>query len=607
MKPEVPRLVFLYLLTLTLFGLSSLACTGAVGGSSGSVEPDNPGNPDYPDEPADAEVPNNPANPNFVPPRYSCDEKATPKQQPLRRLTRGQFLNTINDVVSEIAGASAAEALKAVAPQLDKFPTDKYTSEHNKGRDGFLRADMEVSQLHADVHVDIAIALGKALTDTPAKRTAVFGACATDTNATNDGSCVDDFIRKVGPVILRSPVLDADVAFFRKAMRGTTASPEALADVMALLFSSPRVLYLVESQSPVDRLPGIELASRLSYQLWDAPPDKALRDAAARGELDTQEAYRAQIERLIESPRAAATMERFVDQWFSLYTAPDLTSALGIADYKSLVGDAAPTKSATDGMREDVMGLVRSIFDEKRPMMDLLTDRRVYTKDPFVNKLYGTTPGSPSLPASELRAGLVTRPAFVASGDYSTHPILKGVRLYRQVLCQHMGDPPAEVFDNLQAAPPPTGPMSSRREAEEITKPAGCQGCHRVLNPLGFPTENFDSLGRERNDERIFDKTGKLVATVPVNTSIVAEMEGSGEITINGPVDLVKTISRTRMIESCFSAQYFRYTFGKIAEDPEADGCALAALEQTARKGGSLQDLIITLAESEAFAHRGVD
>jgi hypothetical protein len=169
-----------------------------------------------------------------------------------------------------------------------------------------------------------------------------------------------------------------------------------------------------------------------------------------------------------------------------------------------------------------------------------------------------------------------------------------------------MGDPPADVFDTIEATKP-TGPMSSRVEAETLTRPSGCMGCHAVLNPLGFPTENFDSIGRERTEERVFDKAGNLVETVPVNASIQTEMEGSGEITINGPVDLVKAIAKSRMIESCFSAQYFRYTFGKITEDAETDGCLLAALEETARKGGTLQDLVITMAESQAFAHRKVD
>ncbi|MDZ4695763.1 MAG: DUF1592 domain-containing protein [Deltaproteobacteria bacterium] len=611
MQPVVRRVS--RFLALSAVGLLFPACTGSIDGARGPGDPNNPNlsgvggtdplNPGFPDNP---EVPNNPDNPNFVPPRFTCDEKAVSKQQPLRRLTRGQFINTITDVVTEVAGGNAADALKAIGPQLDKFPPDKYTSEHNKGRDGYLRADMDVSQLHADVHMDIAIALGRAMTDTPAERTALLGGCATDASTANDTTCVDDFIRKTGPVILRSPITDADVTFYRKALRGTTASQEAVADVVALLFASPRVLFQIESQSATEPLPANELATRLSYHLWDAPPDKDLRAAVSSGDLNTPEGYRAQIERLLASPRAAGGMERFVEQWFSLYTAPDLTSALGFADYKALVGDSAPTKTATNGMREDVVGLVRSIFDEKRPMTDLLTDRRVYTQDPFVNKIYGTTPGTPSAPESELRAGLITRPAFVASGDYSTHPILKGVRLYKQVLCQHIGDPPADVFDTIEATKP-TGPMSSRVEAETLTKPSGCMGCHRVLNPLGFPTENFDSLGRERSEERVFDKMGKLVETVPVNASILTEMEGSGELTINGPVDLLKAIGKSRMIESCFSAQYFRYTFGKTAEDPEADGCLLAALEETARKGGSLQDLVITMAESQAFAHRKVD
>lgn len=545
-------------------------------------------------------------------PAYTCNGKDSTKQKPLRRLSRLQLNNSVSDVVTFLMGYNAAAVLSSAKVALDKLPPDKYTSVRNKGRDGFSTADHEVTQQHADVHVALAIALGAAMNDTEAKRSVLWGNCATDTSTANDVTCVDTFLKEKAPRILRSPLTESDVSFYRSAMRGTVANQDALSDVIALLFASPRFFFQVESQTKTDRLPNAELASRLAYQIWDAPPDQELLAAAADGSLSTSDGYLKQVDRLLASPKATATMKRFYTEWFSLYLAPNLSAGLRLADYKTLVGNDKPTEAATAAMVDDVLNMVGDIFSSDRPMIDFLIDRKVYSAEPYLSSVYGLSApadgsSAPREPNSSARVGLITRPAFLAYGDYSSHPILKGVRLRTALLCQLLPPAPADAIAIAEATKLPEGPTSQRTAATVLTSPPGCTGCHAQFNPLGFATENFDSLGRERSKELIVSADGKITGELPIDTNIVPNVDDQDTKMVSGAEGVMQSIVRSRRVEACFSAQYFRFSLGMIEEDESTDGCVLAELEKKARAGASIKEIVRTFVQSSAFTQRTVD
>jgi hypothetical protein len=553
-----------------------------------------------------------PKSSDYRAPAYSCNGKDSTKQKPLRRLSRLQLANSVTDVVTFLMGNNAASVLSSVKGSLDKLPPDKYTSVRNKGRDGFSTADHEVTQQHADVQISLAISLGAAMNDSEAKRAALWGSCATDATTANDVTCVDAFLKEKAPRILRSPLTDADVSFYRSALRGTVASQEALADVITLLFASPRFFFQVESQTKTDRLPNSELASRLAYQIWDSPPDQALLAAAADGSIATTDGYLKQVDRLLASPKATTTMKRFYTEWFSLYLAPNLNAGLRLADYKTLVGNDKPTDGATAAMVDDVLNMVGDIFSADRPMIDFLTDHKVYSTEPYLSSVYGLsapTDGStgPREPKSSARVGLITRPAFLAYGDYSSHPILKGVRLRTALLCQLLPPAPADAIAKAEATKLPDGPNSQRTAATVLTSPPGCLGCHAQFNPLGFATENFDSLGRERSKELVVGADGKVMGELPIDTSIVPNVDEQDTKMVSGAEGLMQSIVRSRRVEACFSAQYFRFSLGIVEEDEATDGCVLAELEKKARAGASIKEIVRTFVQSSAFTQRTVD
>ena len=186
---------------------------------------------------------------------------------------------------------------------------------------------------------------------TSARLGTVVGSCATDTNTSNDASCLDAFIRKFGARALRRPLATDEVDFYKRAYgTSTAASAASYADLIGVFLTAPEFLYFVEhgdkavaGQSNVYELTAYELASRLSYQLWDTAPDDPLLIAAADGSLMTDATYRAQIARLLADPRAQPTLDAFFADWTKVDDLPAWTPRTRIRCSRASRGPISPT------------------------------------------------------------------------------------------------------------------------------------------------------------------------------------------------------------------------------------------------------------------------
>jgi hypothetical protein len=545
-----------------------------------------------------------------APLRYQCDQTAGPLlDEPLRRLTRAQWVRGVDALISAMAQTEAPAILTALAANKAAFPNDRYVSKINKGHDGFQRADSLLSQQHADAQYSFAQKLGAEFTSTLARRTRVFGACATDASTTNDIACVETFIRRWGPQILRRPITDADVTFYRRAMQGTEASAAALVDVVAVLFASPNAFFVIEggaSDLPNANLNAHELAVRLALQLTDAPPDDLLWQSAESGSILTEIGFQTQVDRLLALPASKNTIRDFYTGWFQLHRAPDLTTSLTFPNYAALVGAQTLTTATTAAMVEDVLGAVNASIEMSRPNASVLTDKLVYTQNPEIASLYGVPTwngmGTPPTP-SVRRAGLLTRIAFLATGDVSSHPILKGVRLRTALLCDGLGEAPPNA--NAEAALTPlTGMETEREKTVAMTERGGCANCHTsLINPLGFATESFDSLGRERTQERIFNTQGQVVAQRAPQTHTIPYVNLTDTRPVADAVELTARIVESKKFESCFATQYFRFSFGKTQETAR-DQCFLSRIETLARSGASIKEVAKAVVMAPEFKRR---
>ena len=549
-------------------------------------------------------------------PSFVCDAAARPPAATLRRLTMSQYRNTLADFVAFAAGnaSEAAAVLAELSGALGRLPQDRRepTSEDLHG--SYRRLDQSLQQLHVDSFYDLGVAASAALT-TPARLGDVVGPCATDQDAGNDAACVTEAIRRLGARALRRP-LDADEVSFYESVYGANKapSPAAYADVLGVLLNAPQMLYFVEhgasevaGKAGVFELSGYELASRLSYQLWQTAPDGELLAHAADGSLLDAMSYRTQVARLLADTRARGALDEFFADFAKVEELPALDAKNNDVVFKAFAGSQLPSAKLRQDMIDDVLGLF-GYYTWQKPsgLASLFQSELSFAKNPELAGVptWDGVAVPPAFPAGQ-RPGLLTRALFLSTGSPNTRPIMKGVFIRKNILCDGIPPPPP----GANAKPPELQPgMTTRETVEELTQMQGtvCTGCHLTLiNSLGFATENFDALGRYRTEQRFFDADGNPAGSKPVTTSGVPHVTDA-DATVAGAAELMQQIVASGKVEACLSRNFFRYTFARW-EDPNVDGCALESMRQSLENGGSIVDLVMAATLDGSFRQRAFE
>jgi hypothetical protein len=182
------------------------------------------------------------------------------------------------------------------------------------------------------------------------------------------------------------------------------------------------------------------------------------------------------------------------------------------------------------------------------------------------------------------------------------------VFIRRNILCDDIPPPPP----GANAKPPDLGPnMTTRESVAAITEMPGtiCAGCHAsIINPLGYATESFDSLGRFRTAQRLFDASGNQTGTKPIDTAVVPQVNLGDTTPAATPADLMSLVAGSGKVEACLARSFFRFTYGRW-EDPTVDGCALEDARQVLigggnGGGGTITDLLRAAVTSAEFKRR---
>jgi hypothetical protein len=552
---------------------------------------------------------------------FECDPSLVPDEVPLRRLTKVQYDNTVRDLLRWALPGEADAVAQAVAPLVAAVPDDSRQAPEGIHHGGFSRLDQSVHQEHIDTTYAVGKAVGEALTSSPARLAEVVGDCAVDGDVGNDEACVDEFIGRFGQRAHRRPLTDDERTFYRGVFDGDGITqgmePAAFADVLAVMLASPQLLYMVEHGDVAveDRpdtyaLAPYELASRLSYHLWQTMPDDELLAAAQSGAIATDEGYRAQVDRLFADPRTRVAMAEFYRQWLWLDDLPPMDGLVGNPRFDAFAGGFVPEPDTHEHMVQEVLAMLEHYtFDTEGTLADVMLSERSFATTPDLAELYGVAPWTggepPALPEGQ-RVGLLSRAALVASGTTNTRPIMKGVFIRTSLLCQSIPPPPP----NANANPPAPEPDRSTREVvEQLTEQPGsaCAGCHQsLINPLGYATESFDALGRFRTEQALFDETGERTGTRPVDTSSIPQVVPGDTTPSEGAADLARLMVDSGELQQCVARQYLRFSFGRPEHD-ERDGCALQELTTRLSEGAPLAEVLRAIALRPEFKQRVID
>ena len=319
-----------------------------------------------------------------------------------------------------------------------------------------------------------------------------------------------DFVEGMGSWIMRGPLDEREVTNY-SGIATTVASAggsyeEAVGYMLEAMLQSPRFIYRVEYQigdgsaMPVN---SYELASRISYTIWGAPPDAELMKAAENGDLFDAEFLRGQAERMLNDPRAVARSAEFVTEWLNLNRLTSLQpNAERFPHWESGLGA---------DMREETLAFFKKlVWEERRPLAELLNAQFTYLT-PRLARHYGLElkeAGGPvtkqgpvwyDLGAVPSRGGLLTQGSILTIGGDDASMVTRGLFVLHDLLRGTVKDPPP----GLDTTPVPSEPgISQRHISEDRIKNVACGGCHSRFEPLAFGLEKFDGLGSFReNDE----------------------------------------------------------------------------------------------------------
>lgn len=284
---------------------------------------------------------------------------------------------------------------------------------------------------------------------------------------------------------------------------------DALKDTLSVVLTSPMFLYLAEeSDSTQSRdLSGRELAVRLSYFLWSAPPDKTLRDLGENGDLLKPEVLSAQADRLMNDPRSQEFVHALTHQWLGL----ERLDFFQVNQQKHPRFDNATRLAA----RQEIYETVSYLFQHNEPINHLLKADYVIVNGLLANfyGIEGVTGDEfqkVSIPSSSPRGGLLGMSAvhlMGSNGDVS-NPVERGAWVLRKLL----HDPPPPAPANVPQLARLAGMVLTTRERVVAhQEEPQCASCHRKIDPIGFGLENFDAVGIWRTEDTFIpqDDNGK--------------------------------------------------------------------------------------------------
>lgn len=539
---------------------------------------------------------------------FHCEAGAEKEADVWRRLSNLQYRNTLRDLVAASVGTAEVSAVMvALTPALDALPVEARPRIEEDLRGTYRRLEQSVYQSHVEAWYALSLAAAGQLTQTRLLPTLV-GNCVNVSSGVE--VCVRNFVSRFGRHVLRRPLDTTEVDLYSGFYGAFSAhSREAYANVVAGLLNSPYFLYLIEhgagdSLATRADLSAHELAARLSYHFWNSMPDAQLMAAADDGSLLTDSVYRAQVERLFNHTRTRATVREFYREWLKLENLEPLALENSLTNYQVFAGNNLPSPTLHTDMQNEVLDLLDyGTWSGGFRFTDFFTSQLLFPSTPELAAIYAVpvqAPGVGVLAPAASRPGLLTRAALVATRGVNTRPIMKGVFIRENMLCDEIPPPP----DNATANLPELSPLlTTREQVAAITEQAGtsCSFCHlNLINGLGFPTESFDSLGRLREHEMLLDQQGNLLGWGALDLRAAPVVTAGSNAVVNSPAELMNELIGSGKLEACFARHYFRFTFARW-EDEQRDGCELETLRSAAANSTSVSDMLKAVALTPTF------
>jgi hypothetical protein len=339
--------------------------------------------------------------------------------------------------------------------------------------------------------------------DLPARK-AEASALKVEVTPADAAKDAERLLRRFVQLAYRRAVTPAEETRFlpviQNALKTGSSFAEAMVTGYTAVLSSPGFLYLQDRPGPLeDRA----LAERLSYFLWNSPPDPELRRLAADGKLRDPAVRRAQVDRLLDDPRSQRFVAAFLDYWLDLRKA-------GVTNPDE---NLYPDYYLDDHLAESCVDESRAFFAEllrcDLPARQVIASDFVYVNERLA-ALYGL-PGvsgaqlrKVTLPKDSVRGGFLTQASVlkVTANGTTTSPVVRGAWIMERLLGRKPPAPPPSV---PAVEPDIRGATTIRQQLDRHRTQESCAACHVKIDPPGFALESFDIFGGFRTHYRAID------------------------------------------------------------------------------------------------------
>jgi hypothetical protein len=414
-------------------------------------------------------------------------------------------------------------------------------------------------------------------------------------------ACAREFIQKFGERAFRRPLLDSEKSRYLTLYNSVASDgyTEGLKVVIAAMLQSPHFLYRAELGQHLGEgryaLTDHEVATELSYLFWGSMPDDALFAKARAGALHTPEQIAQEARRLLASTRSRPVLDHFVSQWLEL-------DRLGQVEK-----DASAFPDFTPAIRTAMKAETTELFDYvvrtgSGKLPELFSSNYTFLSDSLASfyRVTGTV-GSTTVTSTGLRQwnlegsgrrGILTHGSILASQatPQTSSPVRRGKLVRERLLCQPLPPPPPGLDVQL----PPVDPLAPNRvRFQEHSSNAVCSSCHKMMDPIGFGFEQFDSVGR-------FQPT--LPDGQPVDASGEVLSSPATEGPFTGVDGLEQKLAGSPDVQGCFSLQWLRFAYGTSGDDATCVSRELTARFQ--QQGLSIPELLVSLTQLSRFTSR---
>jgi hypothetical protein len=434
--------------------------------------------------------------------------------------------------------------------------------------------------------------------DTPSRRE-IF--VCRPTTATDEAPCAEHILARLATRAYRRPIesgsneLELLFQFYRLGREEGGDFEAGIQYALSRLLVDPNFLYRFERE-PADVAVGgvyalgdLELASRLSFFLWSSIPDDELLATAVDGRLHEPQVLATQVERLLADARAQRFVANFAGQWLKLRELDEVPSQDPDFD--------ADLRAA---FRRETELLFAEVLHERRSVLELLDADYTYLNERLaahygIDGVRDSYMRRVALPANSPRRGLLGHGAILTatSAPNRTSPVVRGAWIVENILGAAVPTPPpgveADLAKEASEAEGLTGDTVRERLEMHRRNPT-CAACHAIMDPLGLALENFDLVGRwrEQEDGHAIDATTELT-------------DGTR---LNGPADLrLALLSRSDAFVTSLTERLMTYALGRELT-PYDQPVVRGVVREAAAQGMTLAAVVQAIVASDAFTKR---